>query len=269
MQFIKLIFISLLICSHCFAETKTLYIGLDADMSAVAKGGGIAIQRGAEIAIDEINQTGGLLGHKLALIVKDHRGNPARGIANINDYAKHENLLAILGGVHTPVALKELPEIHKYNLIYLDPWAAGTAIVDNNFKPNYVFRVSVRDKEAGKVFINYAKQIGVSKIGLLLEQTAWGRSNEKSITEFSSKSGVEILGTQWFNWGQKSFEQEISDLKKLGIDSIILVANTPEGAEIVNYLSPSLHYLSFLFFRTGELPTVSLLTRLALEHSTN
>ncbi len=217
---------------QCFADTKTLYIGLDADMSAVAQAGGTAIKRGAEIAIDEINQAGGVLGYKLALIVKDHRGNPARGITNINEFAKQENLVAILGGVHTPVVLKELPAIHQHKLIFLDPWAAGTNIVDNGFNPNYVFRVSVRDKEAGKVFIEHAKKLGLSKIGLLLERTGWGRSNEKSIKEYASISGLEILETQWFNWGQKSFDDELTALKKLNIEGIILVANAPEGAEI-------------------------------------
>jgi branched-chain amino acid transport system substrate-binding protein len=236
MQIIKIIFISFLLCSQSFAETKPLYIGLDADMSAVAKAGGIAIQRGAEIAINEINQTGGLLGRKLELIIKDHRGNPARGLVNISEFADQEDLLAILGGVHTSVVLKELPVIHQHKLIFLDPWAAGTPIVDNGFKPNYVFRVSVRDKEAGKVFIDYAKKNGISKIALLLEQTAWGRSNEKSITEFSAKSGVEILGVQWFNWGQKSFDHELSAFNSLDIGAIIMVANAPEGADFIKDL---------------------------------
>ena len=47
-----------------------IIIGLDADMSAVAKEGGIAIQRGAEIAIDEINKQGGVLNRPLKLMVK-------------------------------------------------------------------------------------------------------------------------------------------------------------------------------------------------------
>lgn len=225
-----ILIISLSMISLSHADQNTVYIGLDADMSAVAKTGGIAIQRGAEIAIHEINQAGGLLGKQLALMVKDHRGNPARGIANIEAFAKMDNLLAVLGGVHTPVVMKELPLIHQYNLIYLDPWAAGTPIVDNNYQPNYVFRVSIRDAEAGKVFVDYAKSLNVKKLGLLLEQTGWGRSNEASINKHASLAGLDVVATEWVNWGQKDLSKALSNLKEAGSDTIIMVTNAPEGA---------------------------------------
>lgn len=211
-----------------FAQTP-IYIGLDADMSAVAKEGGIAIQRGAIIAITEVNKTGGVLNRPLELIIKDHRGNPARGIANVKALSKQPDLVAILGGVHTPVVLKELPVIHHNEMLYLVPWAAGTAIVDNGYQPNYVFRISVRDEEAGKVLIKQAKKLGVSKVGLLLESTGWGRSNEKAMTAAASENGVAIAATEWFNWGQKDMLEEISSLTRQGAEAILLVANAPEG----------------------------------------
>jgi len=209
-----------------------IIIGLDADMSAVAKEGGIAIKRGAQIAIEEINENGGLLNRTLKLVVKNHRGNPARGINNIKQLSKLKGLVAVIGGVHTPVALKELPIIHQNNIIYLDPWAAGTPIVDNGYEPNYVFRVSVRDAEAAKVMIPHAKNLGINNIGLLLERTGWGRSNEKSLTIAAKLHKVEIAHIAWFNWGQKSVENEITQLIKSGAKAIILVANAPEGALI-------------------------------------
>jgi branched-chain amino acid transport system substrate-binding protein len=218
----------LLFSTLSFAQAP-IYIGLDADMSAVAKEGGVAIQRGARIAIDEINKAGGVLNRPLELITKDHRGNPARGIANIKAFSTMPDLVAVLGGVHTPVALKELPIIHENEIIYLDPWAAGTPIVKNGYQPNYVFRISVRDEQAGKVLIKQAKKLGASKVGLLLENTGWGRSNEKSMTSAASENGVGIAAIEWVNWGQKDMTKEISSLTSQGAEAIMLVANAPEG----------------------------------------
>jgi len=119
----RLVFLSLLLMTSSLClSAPPIYLGLDADLSAVAKEGGIAIKRGALIAIEEINANGGVLGRPLSLIVKDHRGNPARGIANIKAFSQQEGLVAVLGGVHTPVAMKELPVIHENQMIYLDPW---------------------------------------------------------------------------------------------------------------------------------------------------
>jgi len=173
-----------------FAQDEKWVIGLDADMSAVAASGGQAIKQGALIAIEEINKKGGVLGRELQLKVLDHRGNPSRGIDNIIRFSKEPNLLAVIGGVHTPVALAELETIHQHKILYLDPWAAGTAIVDNGYEPSFVFRVSVRDEHAGSVLVKAAKSKGAKNVGLLLERTGWGRSNEASMKQAAKKQGV-------------------------------------------------------------------------------
>ena len=118
---------------------------------------GHAIKRGIQLALDEINQKGGVLGRKMVLLVKDHEGISARGVANFNAF-----LVAVMGGLHSPVALSELKVIHENRIIYLDPWAAATKIVKNDFHPNYVFRVSVNDEEAGPFLVNHIVKNTVS-----------------------------------------------------------------------------------------------------------
>ena len=185
-----------------------LYVGIDADFSAVAIEGGLAIKHGAEIAAEEINQSGGILGRKLKIVSLDHRGNPARGIYNLQQFSQNPDLLAVMGGVHTPVALAELPFIHEQNLLFLIPWAAGTPLIDNGYTPNNVFRVSVRDEQAGQVLISHAKKVNATRIALVLERTGWGRSNEASLTQAAKAQNIDIAATHWVNWQQKSFSDE-------------------------------------------------------------
>jgi len=237
--FITLISYLLLIVSpHSYAKDPYI-IGLDADLSAVAKDGGIAIQRGAQIAIEEINAQGGVLGRSLKLVSKDHRGNPARGKHNIKAFAATPNLIAILGGVHTPVVLQELDLINQYKIPFLIPWAAGTPIIDNGFEPNYVFRLSIRDEQAGSVLVKEAKAEGHQKVALLLEQTGWGRSNQDSIQKASLEQGINVTHVSWFNWRQKSMKNELTRIKESGATAIMLVANAPEGATIIREILKS------------------------------
>jgi len=163
------------------ADDRPVLIGLDADMSSLSAKSGEAIRRGVVLAMDEINSAGGVLGRPLKLMVRDHRGNPARGRDNIEELAAMADLVAIVGGIHTPVALYELETIHRAGVLYLGAWAAGTPIVDNGFDPNYVFRVSVRDSFAGPYLVAAAKRAGHERLGLMLERTGWGRSNEKAM----------------------------------------------------------------------------------------
>lgn len=243
---------------------EPIIIGIDADFSAVAIDGGIAIRRGAELAVETINQSGGLLGHPLTIIAKDHRGNPARGIHNINTFATIDNLVAVLGGVHTPVALAELDAIHENNLLYLGPWAAGTPLVDNGFSPNNVFRVSLRDAEAGKVLIDHAKKRGLKRVTLVLERTGWGRSNEASLTQAAKNAGILIDAIHWINWQQKSFEDTLKLIQASGTDGIILVANAPEGAVVVNGMV-TLDMLSFPIISHWGIASGNFIERIAVK----
>ena len=209
-----------------------IVIGLDADLFEGSAPSGFSIKRGAQIAIEEINSEGGLLGKKLRLISKNHSGISARGIKNIEDFSKTQNLIAVLGGLHSPVALAEIDLLNKEKIIYLGPWAAATKIVENGKRPNYIFRVSVRDEFAGPFLARQALK-RYKKIALLLENTGWGRGNYKSMTSALKKEGVKPVTVQWFNWGEPNFYEQIYQIKSSGAEVIILVANSPEGKTFI------------------------------------
>lgn len=207
----------------------SIVIGLDADMTSGSAVSGEAIRRGVVLAVDELNRDGGLLGRPVELVVRDHRGNPDRGIANMREFAAMRDVLAVVGGIHTPVALQELPTIHEHELIYLGPWAAGTGVVANGYAPNFVFRVSVRDEYAGGFLVRKALEKGYRRPGLLLERTGWGRSNEQAILEALQRRNLSPVAVEWLNWGEQDLTRQISRLSKAKADVILLVANPLEG----------------------------------------
>ena len=212
---------------------NSILIGLDADMTSGAAQGGEAIRRGIVLGIDQINSTGGILGRPLELLVRDHRGNPERGIDNVRELAKCGDLLAVFGGVHTPVALRELELIHQNEILFLIPWAAGTPVVANGYSPNFVFRVSVRDEYAGDFLVGSAFERGFRRLGLLLERTGWGRSNETAMKAAIGERGRKPADVRWFNWGDQDFSGDIEALRKAGADVVVFVGNPTEGVRMV------------------------------------
>lgn len=215
----------------------SLVIGLDADMSSAAAQSGLAIQRGIMLAIDQINQSGGLLEQPVELVVRDHRGNPDRGVDNIAEFAAMPDVLAVVGGLHTPVALRELKTIHDHKMIYLGPWAAGTPIVDNGYTPNYVFRVSVRDEYAGGFLVDRALERGLDKIGVLLERTGWGRSNQLAMQNALQARGSKPVRVEWFNIGEKNLSEQLQRLLDSGSECVLLVCNPLEGKVAIDAMA--------------------------------
>lgn len=215
------------------AEAAPIFIGLDADLSAASAQAGQSIRSGALIAIDEINKAGGVMGRRLQLVERDHRGNPARAKVHMEELAGMEHLVAVLGGLHTPAALEVLPIVHEHGIPFLIPWAAGTPVVENGQDPNYVFRVSVRDADAGPFLVKEAKASGYRRLGLLLENTGWGRSNQQAMTKAAGEHDLPEPVVQWFNWGVQDLSTQLQAFRGAGVDAILMVANAPEGLTII------------------------------------
>ncbi len=210
-------------------------IGLAAAVSGGSAASGEAIKRGIQIAVDEINARGGVLGgRKLELVIRDDEGNPAKGVTIARELVERERAVVVFGGLHTTVALAQVAVWHELKTPYMGAWAAGTNITRNGHTPNYVFRISANDDYADKFLSRYATEVlKKSKPGLLLENTAWGQSNEAGLAKWLGEKGVRPVGIEKFNWGDPDMSPQLLRLKNAGADHIVLVANAPEGAQVV------------------------------------
>ena len=217
------------------AQQPPVKLGLAAAVSGGSAASGEAIRRGLTIAIEEINARGGVLGgRKLELVVRDDEGNPQKGVTIARELVEREKVAAVFGGLHTTVALAQVPVWHELKTPYVGAWAAGTNITRNGQKPNYVFRVSANDDEVDKYLVRYAtEQLRRGKPGFLLENTAWGQSNEAGLTKWFGEKSMKAVGVEKFNWNDPDMSPQLLRLKSGGADHIVLVANAPEGAQVV------------------------------------
>src|SRR4029079_14924595 len=138
------------------AAQETLKVGLVAAMSGQSAKSGEAIVRGLSIAIDEINAKGGVLGKKLELLVRDDESNPAKGVVAARELAQREKVVALFGGLDTPVSMAIVPFANQNKVPFMGVWAAGTPITRNGAAENYVFRVSAVDVLVDKALVDYA-----------------------------------------------------------------------------------------------------------------
>src|SRR5262247_162506 len=167
-------------------------VGHVAALSGASAQSGEAITRGLALAIDEINAKGGLLGgRKLELIQRDDESVPPKGVVAARELISKEKVVAMFGGIDTPVALACVPVVNKEKVPYMAVWAAGTGITRNGADPNFVFRVSAVDALVDVKLLDYAaKKFGSTKPGLLLVNNPWGASNEAGLLEAAKTNAV-------------------------------------------------------------------------------
>lgn len=209
-------------------------VGIDAEFGLLGSTSAQAIERGAALAVAEINAAGGVLGGRpLELVLRDNRSVPARSRENLTELAAVPDLVAVFCGRFSPVVLENLDTVHQLGLILLDPWASADGITENGRQPNYVFRLSLRDRWAMPVMMRHARAKGAERIGVLAPNTGWGRSGVAAVERSSGPTMPGVVGVAWYNWGDKSLARPYAELLRAGAQAVLFIANDIEAAVLL------------------------------------
>jgi branched-chain amino acid transport system substrate-binding protein len=213
-------------------------IGLVTALSGQSALAGEALTRGLQVAIDEINAAGGVLGgRKFELVRRDDEANPAKGVVAARELIFREKAAVVFGGLDTPVSMAIVPLMNQEKVPFMDPWAAGTAITRNGANPNFVFRVSAVDEVVDVGMLAYAqKNFKTAKPGMILINNPWGESNEKGLKAAMAAKGVVPAGVEKFEAGDLDMVPQLTKLKAAGADTLFLVGNVGPSAQVVKSL---------------------------------
>jgi len=96
----------------------------------------------------------------------------------------------------------------------------------------------LKDGWAAPALIRFAQQQHqATRIGVLLPNTAWGRSNQAALERAALSVPVTLVAQRWYNWGDASLLDDYRALKAAGAQAIVLVANEVEGALLVREMA--------------------------------
>ncbi len=181
------------------ATSNPLRIYVDADRTrhyASAR----SIEMGITTAFDQAGNT--VQGRPVEILTLDHRGNVALSRMNLEKALADPHTLFLLGGMHSPPLIHNRDFINARRLLTLVPWAAGGPITRHPDPHNWIFRLSVDDDKAGVYLSRHATTVGTCRRPhLLLEHTAWGESNRRTMSEALRATTGSPPDITWFNWG--------------------------------------------------------------------
>ncbi|HEY0219514.1 MAG TPA: ABC transporter substrate-binding protein [Afipia sp.] len=209
-------------------------IGNSAATTGPAAFGGQSIKMGAETAIDEINAKGGVLGKQLTFVQYDDAGAPPRGVDNTRRIALADKCIAILGGYHSTVAVAQAEPVNEIGIPYVGVLAANTKAVENGHTPNFMFRVSAKDKWVARFLVEQAlKTSKTGKIAFFYENTGWGNGALPDVKDAMAKAGKELVAAETFNWNDQDMSPQVIRARDAGADVVLFWALDREGNQIL------------------------------------
>ncbi len=205
----------------------TVKIGALAPFSAPGSvTGGTGMKAAFEIAVDEINAAGGVLGKPVELVIVDTEGLPERGTAAMERLITQDKVVAVVGEYHSAVGLTAKEVAHKYHVptIFAETWSDKIT----NVQYPEVFRVAPVSSEVAAVDANFIQSLGVTKVVIQTENTGYGIPAAEQTTERLAALGIEAV-TFGADIGTQDFSGIIERIKAESPE-LILVLQTGEAS---------------------------------------
>lgn len=185
---------------------------------------GRAVRMGVEVAVDEINEAGGVLGQKLRVVAYDDQGEPARAVDNARRIGERDNCIVMIGGYRTPNALAIRTVLAEMGQPWMGVISAGTRVTEWEMGKNeWMFRTSMKDRWVAPFLVKHAlERSKTKKIGLVFEATGWGQGAVPDVEAAAKAKGIELVGKETFNIGDVDMSAQLIRLRNAGADALVL-----------------------------------------------
>lgn len=195
---------------------------------------------GYKMAIDEINDAGGIDGRQVRLVSKDDKYDPALSKQLTRDEIAEGGLTAVLGSYGTTVSLTQSAEADAAGVPGVYPFAASPEFVDR--KLEHVFGTYPLSTDAERSFDDFLlSEVKPAKVAILYFDTAFGISGAESSRDYLEKNGVEVPVFEKFAPDASDFTQLMTQVRSAGVDVVKMIAQTnayPGYVAALNQVDP-------------------------------
>jgi branched-chain amino acid transport system substrate-binding protein len=218
-------------------RAQDIKVGFNADQSGTAVAElGIAARHGFDLAIEDINKAGGLLGRKVVGVIRDDTGAPPKSIQNMTELIDSEKVVAVLGPANSGNALAwlHLPQQKKIPVIV--PVATATDITRRyaGESQNYIYRISMVDREQVALLLAYAvKATKNKKIAFIADSTGFGQQGVKDLTEVLAMHGAQPVAVEKFGPKDTDMTSQLAKIRDSGADTVIVYGLADANAQLL------------------------------------
>lgn len=184
---------------------------------------GRQIRYGVEVALEEINAAGGVLGQELRLVVYDDVGEPARAVDNALRIGEQDNCIAMIGGARTPSAIALREPLHDMEMPWIGVVSAGSRVLNHEGSENvWMFRVGLNDGYVAPFLLSQALASAPNgRVAFMHEATAWGQGALPNVERAFAEAGVELVGIESFNIGDTDMTAQLMRLRDAGVEALV------------------------------------------------
>jgi len=180
---------------------------------------GISTRDGSQLAFDDVNSKGGVLGHKIKLLVEDDQSKPEEAGTVVNKLIHQDHAVAMIGHVASSHSLAAAPICQAEKVPMISPASTNPRVTQVG---NYIFRVCFLDTFQGAVMAKFASDtLKVKKVAILVDvRSDYSVGLQTFFGQAFKKLGGEIVAEQSYSQGDSDFRAQLTAIKAANPEAI-------------------------------------------------
>jgi len=214
------------------ATTGDIVVGMYGSLTGDGASFGQSSREGTELAVDEINSAGGLLGgRKIKLLVEDDQSKPEEASNAVTKLVTQDKVVAVLGEVASRRSLAAAPVCQKYMVPMISPSSTNERVTQVG---DYIFRVCFIDPFQGEVLAKFAyNDLKARKVAILKDiQQDYSVGLTDSIMKHYTALGGQVLDPVSYSTGDSDFKAVLTQVRSQKPDAVFVTGYYPEAAII-------------------------------------
>jgi len=198
-----------------------ILLGSIQDLSGPLAGYGKQSRAGMQLAVDEINEQGGVAGRKLKLLVEDDGYDPKKSVLAAQKLVNQDKIFMMVGHIGTAQNLAAMPVQFEKNVINFFPITAAREMYEPFHRLKYSFAATYFDQirmNAPKLI----KEKGVKKICTIYQDDDFGLEILRGGEAALKTLGMEFAEKTNFKRGTTDFSTQVAKMQASGCELVIL-----------------------------------------------
>jgi branched-chain amino acid transport system substrate-binding protein len=215
------------------STTGDIIVGMYGSLTGDGASFGQSSREGTELAVDEINAAGGLLGgRRIQLLVEDDQSRPEEASNAVTKLITQDRVIAVLGEVASRRSLAAAPVAQKFQVPMISPSSTNERVTEVG---DYIFRVCFIDPFQGEVLAKFAfNDLKARRVAILRDiQQDYSVGLTDSITKNFTALGGQVLEPVSYSTGDADFKAVLTQVRSQQPDAVFATGYYPEAAIIV------------------------------------
>jgi branched-chain amino acid transport system substrate-binding protein len=203
-------------------------IGVTTILSGQYADRGQSEQYGVELALERINEPGGVLGRPVEAFYGDNAADPATGIAATKRLIEAQHVPVLLGALWTPVTHAIMPIIAEAKVPLVIDISAGQDFVDASGVGgnDYAFKTIPSDRDIALGLMGWLKGQGVRSVAIVSDDNPFNHMNAESMEKAAVGADIKVLTNETIAKDTTDLAPLLSELKALAPDRVVTLLST-------------------------------------------